>query len=177
MADSPSPFHGLPEAPTFTLTSSDISEGQTLPAPHVSGIFGAGGEDRSPHLSWSGFPDGTKSFAVTVYDPDAPTLSGFWHWAVFNIPASVTELPAGAGSPDGSALPSSTVTLRNDAGLAQYLGAAPPQGHGPHHYQFVVHAIDTESLEVPPEATPAFLMFNLMGHTLGRGSLTAVYEQ
>jgi Raf kinase inhibitor-like YbhB/YbcL family protein len=177
MADSPSPFHGLPEAPTFTVTSSDISDGKTLPTPHVSGIFGAGGEDRSPQLSWSGFPEGTKSFAITVYDPDAPTLSGFWHWAVFNIPASVTELPAGSGSPDSDALPSGVVTLRNDAGLTQYLGAAPPEGHGTHHYQFVVHALDVESLDVDPGATPAFLMFNLMGHTLGRGALTAVYEQ
>jgi len=177
MADSPSPFHGLPEAPTFTVTSSDLTDGQTLPTPHVSGIFGAGGEDRSPQLSWSGFPEGTKSFALTVYDPDAPTLSGFWHWAVFNLPASVTELPAGAGRPDSGDLPSGAVTLRNDAGLAQYLGAAPPQGHGPHHYQFVVHALDVESLDVDPGATPAFLVFNLMGHTLARGAITAVYEQ
>ncbi len=177
MTDSLSPFHGLPEAPTFTVTSSDISEGQTLPAPHVSGIFGAGGEDHSPQLSWSGFPEGTKSFAITAYDPDAPTLSGFWHWAVFNIPASVTEVPTGAGRPGSDALPASAVTLRNDAGLAQYLGAAPPEGHGVHHYQFVVHALDVESLDVDPGATPAFLVFNLMGHTLARGALTAVYEQ
>lgn len=177
MADSPSPFHGLPEAPTFSVTSSDVSEGQTLPAPQVSGIFGAGGEDRSPQLSWSGFPEGTKSFAITVYDPDAPTLSGFWHWAVFNIPASVTGLPAGAGSPDSGALPSGAVTLRNDAGLARYLGAAPPEGHGAHHYQFVVHALDVESLDVDPGASPAFLVFNLMAHTLARGALTAVYER
>jgi Raf kinase inhibitor-like YbhB/YbcL family protein len=96
---------------------------------------------------------------------------------VFNIPASVTDLPAGSGSADGDSLPSGAVTLRNDAGLAQYLGAAPPPGHGPHRYTFIVHALDVERLDVDPGATPAFLMFNLLGHTLARGSITATYEQ
>ena len=177
MTDSSGPYQGLPDAPAFAVSSSDITEGGTLPTPQVSGIFGAGGEDRSPQLAWSGFPEGTKSFAITCYDPDAPTLSGFWHWAVFNIPASVSELPAGAGSPGASSMPGTAVTLRNDAGLAQFLGAAPPAGHGPHRYQFVVHALGTEHLDVDPSATPAFLMFNLMGQTLARGSITAVYEQ
>ena len=177
MADSGNPYEGLPDAPGFTVTSTDISEGGTLPQPHVSGVLGAGGDDRSPHLTWSGFPAGTQSFAVTCYDPDAPTRSGFWHWAVFNIPASVTELPAGAGDPDSTDLPAGAVTLRNDAGLAQFVGAAPPAGHGEHRYQFVVHALDTDHLDVDPSATPAFLMFNMIGHTLARGSLTATYEQ
>ena len=177
MADSANPYEGLPDLPSFTVTSSDITEGETLPQPHVSGIFGAGGDDRSPHLAWSGFPQGTQSFAVTCYDPDAPTRSGFWHWAVFNIPASVTELPAGAGEPDSRDLPAGAVTLRNDAGLAQYLGAAPPVGHGPHHYQFVVHALGTDHLDLDPSSTPAFLMFNLLNHTLARGAITAIYEQ
>src|SRR6201999_3023491 len=117
MAASDEPFHGLPDAPTFTVTSTDFADGTDLPETHASGIMGAGGDDRTPQLSWSGFPEGTKSFAVPCHDPDAPTLSGFWHWAVFNLPASVTELAAGAGSPDGS-MPSGSLTLRNDAGLA-----------------------------------------------------------
>jgi Raf kinase inhibitor-like YbhB/YbcL family protein len=177
MANLPGPFAGLPDAPLFTVTSSDISHNETMPTPQVSGIFGAGGEDRSPQLSWSGFPDGTKSFAITVYDPEAPTLSGFWHWAVFNLPASVTELPAGAGDPDSSALPAGAVTLRNDAGLTRFLGAAPPDGHGLHQYHFVVHALSTDHLDVDPGATPAFLVFNLGGVTLGRAAITGTYER
>lgn len=100
---SPDPYDALPKLPSFSLTSASITDGQPLATPQVSGIMGAGGEDVSPQLSWSGFPEGTRSFAVTVYDPDAPTLSGFWHWAVANLPADVTELPAGAG--DGRELP------------------------------------------------------------------------
>src|SRR5690242_7842561 len=130
MTTPPDPYAALPKLPTFTLESASFADGQALANPQVSGIMGAGGEDVSPQLSWSGFPDGTKSFAVTVYDPDAPTASGFWHWAVANIPASVTELPGGAGDKDAPALPDGAVQLRNDGGFAGYVGAAPPSGHG-----------------------------------------------
>ena len=128
MSTAPDPYAALPKLPTFTLTSDSITDGQPLATPQVSGIMGAGGEDVSPQLSWSGFPEETRSFAVTVYDPDAPTASGFWHWAVANLPADVTELPADAG--DGSDLPGDALTLVNDAGMRRYLGAAPPPGHG-----------------------------------------------
>lgn len=178
MATPPDPYTFLPEVSTFTLTSSDIEDGETLAAPHTSAVFGVpGGEDRSPQLSWSGFPEGTKSFAVTVYDPDAPTTSGFWHWAVFDVPASVTELPAGAGAQGGAELPAGAVQLRNDGGFAGYIGAAPPPGHGPHRYFTVVHALDVESLDVPADASPAFLGFNLFSHTLARATITPVFEQ
>ena len=113
---------------------------------------------------------------MTVFDPDAPTGSGFWHWAVFGIPASVTELPSGAGDEEGSGLPAGAVQLRNDAGAARYIGAAPPAGHGTHHYHVVVHALDTDDLGVPAEASPAFHGFNLFGHTLARGTLVATFE-
>ncbi|GAA1034461.1 MULTISPECIES: YbhB/YbcL family Raf kinase inhibitor-like protein [Amycolatopsis] len=176
MPQPPNPYDYLPSVPSFTLRSTDIADGETLAQPQLSGIFGAGGEDRSPQLAWEGFPEGTRSFAVTVYDPDAPTASGFWHWAVFNLPASVTSLEGGAGDAAGSGLPSGAVTLKGDGGVRQYLGAAPPPGHGPHRYFFVVHALDVETLEIPEDATPAFLGFNLFGHTLGRATLVPVYE-
>jgi Raf kinase inhibitor-like YbhB/YbcL family protein len=171
------PYADLPQVGSFSVTSSDLTDGGQLGQPQLSGIFGAGGEDVSPQLSWSGFPAETKSFVFTVYDPDAPTASGFWHWAVVDIPASVTSLPSGAGDESGSGLPEGAFQLANDAGLKRYLGAAPPAGHGPHRYITVVHAVDVESLGIPQDATPAFLGFNLFGHTLARAVLTPVYEQ
>ncbi|OMB95887.1 hypothetical protein A5733_12480 [Mycobacterium sp. NS-7484] len=172
---STSPYDNLPKLPTFTLTSESVSDGQPLANDQVSGIMGAGGSDVSPQLSWSGFPAETKSFAVTVYDPDAPTASGFWHWAVADLPASVTELPAGAG--DGGELPGGAVTLANDASQKRYIGAAPPAGHGPHRYYIAVHALPVESLELPDGATPAYLGFNLFGQAIARAVIHGTYEQ
>ena len=180
MADRPTPpnpYDFLPQVPGFSVSSTDVSDGQALPMPHVSGVMGAGGEDRSPQLSWSGFPEGTRSFAVTVYDPDAPTVSGFWHWAVADIPASVTELPSGAGDKEDPRLPEGAVQLRNDGGFAGYIGAAPPAGHGPHRYFVVVHAVDTDRLDVDADTTPAVLGFNLFFHTLARATMVVTYEQ
>jgi Raf kinase inhibitor-like YbhB/YbcL family protein len=171
------PYADLPKVAEFEVTSTDIRDGEELPPAQRSGIFGAGGSDTSPQLSWRGFPEATRSFCVTMYDPDAPTASGFWHWAVVNLPATVTELPSGAGAADGSALPQGAFQLKTDGGVAGFLGAAPPPGHGPHHYHVVVHAVDVESLDVPKDATPALLGFNLFQHTLGRGRIVATYEQ
>ncbi|MGW0246318.1 YbhB/YbcL family Raf kinase inhibitor-like protein [Nocardia goodfellowii] len=169
------PYDALPQVPSFTVTSADIEDGGTLGNDQVSDVLGAGGKDLSPQLSWSGFPAETKSFAVTVYDPDAPTASGFWHWAVANIPAGTTELPAGAGSKGGS-LPEGALNLRNDAGFPGFVGAAPPQGHGPHRYFVVVHAVDVEKLDIDENSSPAVLGFNLFFHTLGRATLIGQYE-
>ena len=157
------------------MESASITDGQPLATPQISGILGAGGEDVSPQLSWSGFPDQTRSFAVTVYDPDAPTLSGFWHWAVANLPASVTELPDGAG--EGSDLPGDALTLVNDAGMRRYVGAAPPPGHGPHRYYVAVHAVDVEKLDLNEDASPAYLGFNLFQHAIARAVIYGTYEQ
>src|ERR1700733_16193185 len=176
MTTQPDPYAALPELPSFHLESSSFADGQALANPQVSGIMGAGGEDVSPQLAWSGFPDGTKSFAVTCYDPEAPTASGFWHWAVVDVPASVTELARGAGDEQGSGLPSGAFQLRNDAGVRQHVGAAPPPGHGRHNYYYVVHAVDVESLGIDKDATPAFLGFNLFSHTLGRATIVPWYE-
>jgi Raf kinase inhibitor-like YbhB/YbcL family protein len=170
---SRNPYEDLPSVASFEVTSTDLADGQALKAPQVSGVMGAGGEDTSPQLSWSGAPEGTQSYAVTVYDPDAPTASGFWHWAVFNIPADVTELAAGASK---AGLPDGAVQLNNDARFPGYVGAAPPAGHGPHHYYVVVHAVDVPSLDIPEEATPAYLGFNLFSHTLGRATIVGTYE-
>jgi hypothetical protein len=174
-ARAPLPYEFLPPVPSFTLTSSDLVEGGSLAMPQVSGIFGAGGEDVSPQLSWSGFPAATSSFAVTCFDPDAPTGSGFWHWVVFDIPASATSLPTGAGAQDGSGLPAGAKHTRNDAGLPGFLGAAPPPGHGPHRYCFAVHALSVATLGPDSSVTPAIVGFNMFGNTLARALLTATY--
>jgi Raf kinase inhibitor-like YbhB/YbcL family protein len=179
MSDSraPLPHDFLPQVPSFTVTSTDVADGERVSMPHVSGVFGAGGEDISPELSWSGFPAETKSFCVTCFDPDAPTGSGFWHWAVANIPVSVTSLPTGAGSPDSGAIPDGAITLKCDASAARYIGAAPPAGHGTHRYVFTVHAVGAESLDVNADSTPALLGFYLFGSTVGRACITPTYEQ
>jgi Raf kinase inhibitor-like YbhB/YbcL family protein len=171
------PYKDLPDLPTFELTSEDLVDGKSLATAQVSGLMGAGGSDTSPQLSWSGFPAETKSFAVTIYDPDAPTASGFWHWAVADIPATTTSLPSGAGDEDGSGLPSGAVQFKNDAGLKRYVGAAPPSGHGPHRYYVVVHALDVAKLDLPADATPAYLGFNIFMHAIGRATIVGTYEQ
>src|SRR5690349_20616629 len=174
--DTYDPYAALPQVPSFTLTSTDLTDGEQLASPHVSGIMDAGGYDVSPQLEWSGFPDGTKSFAVTVYDPDAPTASGFWHWAVANIPVTTTSLASGAGDDTGSGLPEGAVQLRNDSGQRRFVGAAPPEGHISHRYFVVVHAVDVEELDVA-DASPAVLGFNLFFHTLGRARLVPWYQR
>ena len=170
------PYVSLPDLPWFTVTSTDVADDTPMASPQVSGIMGAGGSDTSPQLAWHGHPAGARSFAVTCHDPDAPTGSGFWHWAIADIPVGVTELPTGAGSPDGSRLPEGALALPNDAGMHGYLGAAPPAGHGVHHYHFVVHAVDVETLGVPRTATPGFLGFNLYSHTLARARIVPTFE-
>lgn len=173
---NPTPYDRIADVPSFELTSTDVIDGSELPTPQVSGIFGAGGDDVSPDLGWSGFPPETKSFAVTVYDPDAPTAAGFWHWAVVDLPASTTSLASGAGDAEGSGLPAGAFQLKNDGGLAHYLGAAPPAGHGKHTYYIAVHALDVESLGIDASATPSFLGFTMFGHTLARAVISAWFE-
>ena len=175
MAFPYNPYDYLPELPGFRLTSADITDGRPLKAAQVSGIMGAGGQGLSPQLSWTGYPEQTRSFAVTVFDPDAPTASGFWHWAVANLPDTVTDLPTGAG--DGSMLPGNALTLRNDAGLRRYVGAAPPAGHGYHRYFVAVHALRVEKLELEPDASPAYLGFNLFMNAIARAVIHGTYEQ
>ena len=152
------PFARLPVVPNFSLTSTDVTDGQALPVAQMSAAFGVpGGLDLSPQLSWSGAPPETKSYTATMYDPDAPSGSGFWHWAVADIPASVTGLPAGAGDDTGQYLPAGAFQLQNDLRAAYFLGAAPPPGDGRHRYVIVVQAIDVEhvgQLSVSAELDP-----------------------
>ena len=153
---------------TFTLTSSGFADGGLLPDAQV---YAKG--NRSPQLNWSGAPEGTKSFAITCFDPDAPTGSGFWHWTVANLPADVTELAEGASS---AGLPKGAIEGRTDFGQPGFGGAAPPAGHGPHHYVFTVFAVDVEALPVTAADSGAKYGFNLHFHTLARASITGIYE-
>jgi Raf kinase inhibitor-like YbhB/YbcL family protein len=178
MADRPPmPYDSLPPLPSFTVTSDDVAEGEAMAKPHCSGVFGAGGEDVSPHLRWEGFPPETKSFAVTCFDPDAPTGSGFWHWVVLGLPASVTELPRGCGTQDGSQLPGGAIQLRNDAGLPGYIGAAPPEGHGPHRYVFTLFAVKQDALPVNADTSAAIVGFQLHFNTIEKATLTGKFAR
>ncbi len=173
-------FAGAP-APTdaamqkFTLTSPDIKPGSKIGDPFVANVFGCTGGDVSPALSWSGAPEGTKSFMLTIYDPDAPTGSGFWHWVVFDIPPDVMSLPKGAGDPKSDAAPKGAIQSRTDWGVPGYGGPCPPKGDKPHHYHFTIFAVDTDKLDADENSSAAVVGFNLHFHTLAKATLTGIW--
>jgi hypothetical protein len=175
MADRPPlPYDFLPPVPAFTVTSEDVADGEMLSNRHVYNSFGMSGENVSPELSWSGFPAEAKGFAVTCYDPDAPTGSGFWHWLVIDVPGSVTRLPAGAGTADGAGLPAGAFQVRNDYGTKDFGGAAPPPGD-PHRYVFTVYALNTDHLGVDSDVSPAVASFNLTFAAIAKAVIVPIY--
>jgi len=162
-------------AADFKLTSADIASKATIGSKHIFNSFGCSGENISPALSWSGAPAGTQSYALTVYDPDAPTGSGWWHWVVINIPASASGLKEGAGSADGKLLPAGSQQVRTDFGAAGYGGPCPPAGDKPHRYIFTLYALKAPKIDVSADATAALAGFMINGNKLGSTSFTAYY--
>jgi Raf kinase inhibitor-like YbhB/YbcL family protein len=159
----------------FTLTSPDIKPNSTIDKKFEANVFGCSGENKSPDLKWSGAPKDTKSFAVTVYDPDAPTGSGFWHWFVINIPANVTELKPDAGNVSGANLPPGAKNVPIDYGFAGWGGPCPPEGDKPHRYIFTVYALKTDKLDIPADATAALAGVMANANAIGKASFTAKY--
>jgi hypothetical protein len=164
-------------AAQLTLTSPDIKPGARIADEQVANGLGCSGGNVSPALSWSGAPKGTKSFALSVYDPDAPTGSGFWHWVMFDIPATVTSLPKNAGDAKAGLAPAGAIQGGNDAGAPGYFGPCPPKGDKPHHYHFQVFAVDVDKLDADASASPAVVGFNLHFHTLGKATLTGIWSR
>jgi Raf kinase inhibitor-like YbhB/YbcL family protein len=164
-------------AADFTLTSPQVTEGAPLAMEQVFNGFGCTGSNVSPELQWSGAPDGTKSFAVTVYDPDAPTGSGWWHWVAFNLPADVRGLARGAGTPAAGLMPDGSVQSRTDFNAPGYGGPCPPAGDQPHHYRFVVHALKIAKLPLAADAPAAMVGFYIHMNELGRAQLTGTWQR
>ena len=162
-------------AADFTLKSNDVAPKATLSAAQIYSGFGCSGGNLSPQLSWSGAPSGTQSYAVTVYDPDAPTGSGWWHWVVIDLPTATTTLSTGAGDTAGTLLPKGSRQIRTDFGAKGYGGPCPPQGDKPHRYIFTVYALKVPKLEVPDDATAAFVGFMIHSSELGKATFTAYY--
>lgn len=170
-------FAAAAAAAPFTLTSTDFKAGAPLADKNSFNSFGCTGDNLSPELDWANPPAGTKSFALMVHDPDAPTGSGWWHWVVYNIPADARSLPAGAGKADGSALPKGAVQGNTDFGSPGYGGPCPPPGSGNHHYNFTLFALKVAKLDVPANATAALVGFNVGANSLGKAKLTGTYSR
>ena len=168
-------YGSLALAQEFTLSSETVGPDVQLTEEQVYIGFGCTGKNVSPDLKWTPGPEGTKSYAVTVYDPDAPTGSGWWHWIVYNIPAGVTELPGGAGDVDGKSLPEGAVHGRTDFGTYDFGGACPPEGDEDHRYIFTVFALKTEKIDVPVDASAALIGFMVNANTITKASFTAKY--
>ena len=163
-------------AQTFEASSADIVAGKTIGNKFVFNGFGCKGSNVSPAIAWKNAPAGTKSFAVLLHDPDAPTGgAGFWHWVVINIPAATTQLAQGAGAADGKALPTGARQIDNDFDTAAWGGPCPPVGDKPHRYNFTVHALKVEKLDLPATATASRAATMVNANSLGKASFTGLY--
>jgi len=171
------PAIGFAGGNTFTLTSADIPANSRIKDAQVFNGFGCTGKNISPALSWKNAPADTKSFALLVFDPDAPTGSGWWHWIAYNIPPQTTALAAGAGVADGSGLPAGSVQGNTDFGAPGYGGPCPPPGSKPHHYIFTLHALKVEKLDLPATATAAMVGFMVNQNTIAKASFTGFYSR
>lgn len=160
---------------TFTLTSKDLG-GEATKVQEFNG-FGCNGENQSPQLAWTNPPEGTKSFAITMYDPDAPTGSGFWHWVIFDIPAHVRELATNAGNAKLNLTPAGSIQSVTDFGMKGFGGPCPPPGHGIHQYIITVYALKTDKLGLNDTANPATVGFYLWSQTLAKASIVAYYKR
>lgn len=160
---------------TFSLYSNDL--GGQFDLSQSFNDWGHNGSNSSPQLYWENAPKETKSFALTMYDIDAPSGSGWWHWLVFNIPADLNELPAHAGDLTQQLLPESVVQSRNDYGTKGYGGPCPPQGHGFHQYVITIHALSVEKLELSDDTNPPVVGFNILANTIEKASLVAYYKR
>jgi len=168
---------GSAMADSFTLSSNDIKQGEFMAKAQEFNGFGCSGGDLSPQLQWSGAPKGTKSFAITAYDPDAPTGSGWWHWQVVNIASDVTAIETGAGSTKQDLAPKGSFQVNNDYGSRGFGGACPPQGHGVHHYRFTVHALSVEKLDLPEQASGALAGYMINAHTIESATIESLYKR
>lgn len=164
-------------AGNLTLTSKDITPGKLMSKAQEFNGFGCSGGDLSPQLMWSNTPKGTKSYAITAYDPDAPTDSGWWHWQIINIPKSVMQLAAGAGNINKKLTPPGSTQMKNDYGITGFGGACPPQGHGVHRYQFTIHALSIEKLELPPNASAALTSYMINANTIASSRIESLYKR
>jgi Raf kinase inhibitor-like YbhB/YbcL family protein len=164
-------------AESLTLSSQDLVHGKFMTKAQEFNGFGCTGGDSSPHLKWSGAPEGTKSFAITVYDPDAPTGSGWWHWQIVNIPKEVAEIAANSGSTKKDLAPKGSMQVKNDYGVRGFGGACPPSGHGIHHYRFTVHALSVEKLELPEDASGALTGYMINSNTIESSTIESLYKR
>jgi Raf kinase inhibitor-like YbhB/YbcL family protein len=170
---------GTAAAPAFRLTSADLPPGKPFAERYTANAFGCHGPNESPELRWSGAPSGTRSFAVTLFDPYQPPASGWWHWILYDLPPTTTQLRHGAGAPNSPDLPSGAKQGRpdGDAPEPHYYGPCPDRGDPPHHYVITVYALSVDHLDVPPTATAAHIAYVIAGKTLAKASIVRDYQR